>query len=169
MLSFDLRSLESHAARVDAELSADDPVWQEEDVRPADALRVTGRLSSAGVGRFYFSGRIEGSAGTSCRRCLDDVQARVDEEVHLLLVEPGTDEADQPDVFLIDVRDHSLDLRQAIREEWMLSVPPFSLCQESCQGLCPNCGANRNVTECACTPAIDPRWSALVSPHDAER
>ena len=170
MLSFDLRSLESHAARVDAELPADDPVWEEGDFRPVDAVRVTGRLSSAGVGRFYFSGRIEGAAAASCRRCLDDdVQVRVDEDVHLLLVEPGADEADEPDVFLIDVREHILDLRPAIREEWLLAVPAFALCRESCLGLCPNCGVNRNLAECSCTPAIDPRWSALTSLRDAKR
>lgn len=170
MLSFDLRSLESHAARVDAELPADDPVWEEGDFRPVDAVRVTGRLSSAGVGRFYFSGRIAGAAAASCRRCLDDnVQVRVEEEVQLLLVEPGADEADEPDVFLIDVREHILDLRPAIREVWLLAVPAFALCRESCLGLCPTCGVNRNLAECSCTPAIDPRWSALTSLRDAKR
>jgi uncharacterized protein len=122
------------------------------------------------VGRFYFSGRIEGAAAASCRRCLDDnVQVPVEEDVHLLLVEPGADEADEPDVFLIDVREHILDLRPAIREEWLLAVPAFALCRESCLGLCPNCGVNRNLAECSCTPAIDPRWNALTSLRDAKR
>ena len=60
MLSFDIRSLESHAVVVDEELFADDPVWQEDDPKPADAVHVTGRLSVAGPGRFYWHGRIEG-------------------------------------------------------------------------------------------------------------
>ena len=47
MLSFDIRSLESHAVVVDEELSANDSVWQEEDPKPTDAVHVTGRLSSA--------------------------------------------------------------------------------------------------------------------------
>ncbi len=170
MLSFDLRSLESHAARVDAELSADDPVWEEGDVPPVDAVRVTGRLSVAGAGRFYFSGRIEGTAAASCRRCLDDdVRVHVGEDLNLLLVEPGADEADEPDVFLIDVREHTLDLRPAIREEWLLAVPAFALCRESCLGLCPNCGTNRNLAECSCKPATDPRWNALMSHPDVRR
>ena len=50
MLSFDIRSLESHAVVVDEDLSADDPVWQEEDPKPAGAVHVTGRLSAAGSG-----------------------------------------------------------------------------------------------------------------------
>ncbi len=172
MLSFDLRALESHAARVDAALLRDDPVWQEGDLRPSSAVQVTGRLSAAGAGRggrFYFSGHIEGSAATSCRRCLEDVEVQVSEDLHLLLAEAGTDEADEPDVYVIDVREHNLDLRPAVREEWLLTVPPFALCQESCQGLCPVCGVNKNLASCNCTAAVDPRWSALITSHDAKR
>jgi uncharacterized protein len=169
MLSFDLRALESHAVRVDADLPADDPVWEDGDVRPVGAAHVTGRLSSAGAGKFYFSGQMTGTAAASCRRCLDDVQVPVDEALHLLLVEPGVDEAEEPDVYLIDARAHALDLRPALREEWLLAVNTFPLCRDDCRGLCPTCGANRNRTKCTCAPAADPRWNALTSPHDARR
>ena len=166
MLSFDLRTLESTAARVEAVLPADDPVWEEGDILPVAGVSVSGRLSVAGAGKFYFSGRIAGTAATSCRRCLEDLQVAVDEEVHLLLVDATSEEADQPDVYLIDVRQHELDVRPAIREEWLLAVPQFAVCSETCQGLCPTCGGNRNIGACACKPAIDPRWSALSSLRD---
>ena len=166
MLSFDLRSLESTAARVEGDLASGDPVWGEAEVRPVDTVRVTGRLSSAGTGKFYFSGRIGGTALASCRRCLDEVRVNVDQEVHLLLVDAATDEADQPDVYLIDARQHELDLRPAIREEWLLAVPQYVVCSESCQGLCPTCGNTRNTGTCACKPVVDARWSALSSLSD---
>jgi uncharacterized protein len=166
MLSFDLRTLESTAARVEAVLPADDPVWEEGDALPVSGVSVSGRLSAAGAGKFYFSGRISGMAATSCRRCLEDLQVAVDQELHLLLVDGTSEEADQPDVYLIDVRQHELDVRPAIREEWLLAVPQFAECSETCQGLCPTCGGNRNVGACACKPAIDPRWSALSSLSD---
>jgi len=70
MLSFDIRSLEQHGVNVDAMLSPDDPVWQDEDPKPSGPLHVTGRLSTAGVGRFYWHGRIEGDVAMPCRRCL---------------------------------------------------------------------------------------------------
>ena len=60
MLSFDLRSLESKAVQVDDYLDPDDPVWKEGDPRPAEPVHVTGRLSPAGAGRFYWHGRLEG-------------------------------------------------------------------------------------------------------------
>ncbi len=169
MLSFDLRSLEANATRVDGELPASDPVWEEADVRPATAVAVSGRLSAAGSGRFYFSGRMQGEVTSSCRRCLDDVSSRVDTELHLLLVDQATDEADEADVYLIDARERELDLRPAIREEWLLAAPAYTVCSESCLGLCPSCGANRNHGACGCAPATDPRWSALTSPGGTNR
>ncbi|MGQ0648837.1 MAG: YceD family protein [Gemmatimonadaceae bacterium] len=141
-------------------------MWEAGDTRPKTAVRVTGRLSSAGAGKFYLSGRIAGMARASCRRCLEDLQVDVDEDIHLLLVDGATDEADQPDVYLIDTRQRELDLRPAIREEWLLSVPQFTVCADTCQGLCPTCGANRNTGACSCKPAIDPQWSALSSLRD---
>ena len=161
MLSFDLRSLESSAARVEAELLADDTVWEDGDVKPAASVRVAGRLSAAGAGKFYFSGAIAGTADATCRRCLEGMQIGVEAEVHLVMVEATADEADQPDVYLIDTRQHELDLRPAIREEWLLAVPQFTVCSETCQGLCPTCGVNRNTGSCSCRPAAPPPHGAL--------
>ena len=38
MLSFDIRSLDSHAAVVYDELAANDPVWEEDDPKPQGAV-----------------------------------------------------------------------------------------------------------------------------------
>ena len=162
MLSFDIRDLETRAAQVDGDLAADDAVWQEADVRPEGAVHVTGRLSSAGQGRWYFSGRIEGEAVSACRRCLEEVRAGVEQDVHLFFAEEGDETAaDDPDVYPIDPRARELDLRPAIREEWLLDVPAYALCREDCKGLCPSCGTDLNAGECDCPPATDTRWDAL--------
>jgi hypothetical protein len=52
MLSFDIRSLDNHAARVDGRLDAADPIWEDGDPLPAEPIHATGRLSKAGAGRF---------------------------------------------------------------------------------------------------------------------
>ncbi len=163
MLSFDLRSLEHHAARVEGELPASDSTWLDTDSRPVTAVRVAGRLSAAGAGRYYFSGQIEGEVASSCTRCLADAAGTVKEDVHLLIVDGSADEADEPDVYVIDSHARELDLRPAIREEWLLAAPAFMLCSESCKGLCPSCGTNRNMGDCTCAPTVDPRWRALSS------
>src|SRR5215210_8101466 len=161
MLSFDIRPLQSKSAQVDDRLPADDPVWQEGDPRPEGAVHVTGRLSTAGSGRFYFSGRFEGTVTGECRRCLDDVRARVADEAHLLFVEADDEQANEPDVYPIDPRAHALDLRPAVREHWVLSAPTYAQCRDDCKGLCPTCGTNLNDGACDCAPAADSRWEAL--------
>jgi len=163
MLSFDIRSLESTPELVDAALAPDDQVWIEGDPRPIEPLHVTGRLSSAGAGRFYFSGRLAGTAGVECRRCLTDVQAPVEAELHLIFAEAGDEEIEDPDVYSVDPSAPELDLRPAIREEWLLSVPAFALCREDCKGLCPVCGADLNEDPAHAHDDADPRWAALRS------
>jgi uncharacterized protein len=162
MLSFDIRSLDSRAAIVDEQLSADDSVWEENDPKPETAVHVTGRLSAAGPGRFYWHGRIEGNVALECSRCLTAAHAHVSDEAHIIFAEHGEDDTDDPDVYLLDPNDRELDLRPALREEWLLAAPSYSLCREDCKGLCPRCGKDLNAGPCDCEEqASDSRWDAL--------
>lgn len=161
MLSFDLRSLDAKAAIVEGELAPDDDVWQEGDHRPAGPITVSGRISAAGDGRYYWSGRLAGAVEMDCRRCLEPVRVDVDEEAHMLFAEAEDEEADDPDIFRIPPGAGSLDVRPAVREQWLLVAPAFVLCREDCKGLCAKCGADLNAGACACAPATDSRWDAL--------
>ena len=162
MLSFDIRSLETKAAQVDGLVGPDDPIWEKGDTRPSEPIHVKGRLSSASEGRFYFSGRLEGSLELPCRLCLEEVEVDVDEEAHFLLAGIGAEEADDPEVFLYDPNARTIDLRPAIRETWLLAAPMYVQCSEDCKGLCPTCGTNLNESTCNCsTSKSDPRWDAL--------
>ena len=161
MLSFDIRSLASNAVHVDGTLATDDPVWQAEDFRPSQPVHVVGRLSAAGPDRYYFSGHLDGEAAGECRRCLTDATVSVSEDVQLLFVDADTEGADDPDVYVIDSRAHDLDMRPALREQWLLAVPAFVQCRDDCKGLCPTCGADLNAGACSCAPATDSRWDAL--------
>ena len=52
--------------------------------------------------------------------------------------------------------------RDLLREQFYLALPMKPLCREECQGLCPQCGVNRNVEACQCsTRWDDPRLAAL--------
>ncbi len=169
MLYFDIRSLETRAASVDAVLDPSDPVWLEDDPRPAaPGVHVVGRLSGAGNGRFYLSGRLEGTALGECRRCLSQVQVPVNNEVHLLFAESDLDEADEDDVVRLPAGEWELDLRPSVREEWLLAAPAYALCKDDCRGLCPSCGVDLNRESCTCTPTPDPRWAALRNMREAE-
>ncbi len=64
------------------------------------------------------------------------------------------------DVIFLD--GDQLDLTDLAAEQVMLSMPMRSLCRSDCAGLCPKCGANRNLDSgCSCEPETDPRWDAL--------
>jgi uncharacterized protein len=162
MLSFDIRSLDSHAVVVNAELPANDPIWEDGDPRPETAVHVTGRLSAAGPGRYYWHGRIEGRVVLDCNRCLEEAHADVSDEAHLIFAEAGAEETDDPDVYQLDPDADEIDLRPAIREEWLLAAPSFALCRDTCKGLCPRCGKDLNDGPCDCAEeSVDPRWDAL--------
>jgi uncharacterized protein len=159
MLSFDIRSLRERAASVDAEIAPDDPIWEATDPHPAAPVRVSGRLSAAGPGRYYWHGRIEGQVALDCKRCLNETTAPVNEELHLIFTEEP--DPDDPDVYPIDANARELDLRPALREHWVLEAPAYALCRPDCKGLCPTCGTDLNAGDCDCAPVTQSRWDAL--------
>jgi len=151
-----------NVAIVDEELPPSDPVWEDGDPKPIGALHVKGRLSAAGPGRFYWHGRIQGEVVLECRRCLEDAHAHVYDEAHIIFAEAGDEDTDDPDVYQLDPKAHDLDLRPAIREEWLLAAPSFALCRENCKGLCPRCGADLNAGPHDCVQDVgDTAWMAL--------
>ncbi|MCB4755709.1 MAG: DUF177 domain-containing protein [Elusimicrobia bacterium] len=55
-----------------------------------------------------------------------------------------------------------IDLKDEIRESLLIDLPAKFLCTEACEGLCPHCGANRNVNKCSCEKnSAAPRWGPL--------
>ncbi len=59
-------------------------------------------------------------------------------------------------------RDEHIDLNDLLREQFYLALPMKPLCKNDCRGICPQCGANRNLTKCDCNPHIeDPRMAGL--------
>src|SRR5437762_9059730 len=112
MLLFDIRSVETKAVQVDAQLSPDDPVWQQGDPVPQKPLRVTGRLSSAGSGRFYWHGKLAGDVTLPCRRCLADATVHVQDESHVIFGEAGSEESAGPPRYLAEERCTQLGLRR---------------------------------------------------------
>jgi uncharacterized protein len=71
-------------------------------------------------------------------------------------------QAQEEDEDLQYVADDKVDLVPYVEETLLLHLPYAALCQESCKGLCPNCGTDLNEQECGCnTDVIDPRLAAL--------
>ena len=55
-----------------------------------------------------------------------------------------------------------IDLDPVVREQLLLALPSYPVCQEGCKGLCSVCGANLNERDCGCDRHVpDPRWAGL--------
>jgi uncharacterized protein len=93
-----------------------------------------------------------------CRRCGGPVEGTVAARVREHYA-PTEAAGDDEDAYPLD--GDELDLEPLARDAVLLDLPLAPLCSEGCLGLCPQCGANRNLADCACVTPGDPRWSAL--------
>ena len=163
MFKLDLPRLEREGTlEISAEIPADDPLWGGSDLRFRGPLRVSARASIAGSGEVLVDTTLRGELDQQCRRCLSAVVTPVD--LNVLLVFGAVDEeaGDDGEIRPLDPDVLVLDLGEAVREELILAVDPFVLCDPECRGLCPRCGVDRNKETCECTlEEPDPRWDAL--------
>ena len=160
MLRIGLGTLEQGPVETAGEVAADDPLFKGLNFSLSEPVRVTGLMTAAGSGSFYWRGALETAAEVSCRRCLAPAAVRLDVPVSVLFTEDQ--EADDPSVYLIPPRAKTIDLGEAIREELILAMPDYVLCREDCAGLCPQCGENLNEGPHQCRiESSDPRWATL--------
>ena len=90
--------------------------------------------------------------GFTCNRCLKAFTSIVEipgAERQFISRKPSQVD-DLSDVFLIDMKDLTIDLSEMVRQEIILHFPFIPVCSDSCKGLCPICGKNRNQRPCAC-------------------
>ena len=106
----------------------------------------------------------------ACARCLEPVEAPVETSFDLIF-RPGEADADSSERAITTSETEigyyegdGLLLEDVLREQILLALPARVLCSESCKGLCPSCGRNRNTDPCDCDSLpSDPRWGALQS------
>ena len=94
--------------------------------------------------------RITGALRTDCVRCLGPVSIALDEPLDLVYLPPvvslpGERFLDASDMNVSFYEGDDLELRETIREQMHLALPPKPLCAADCLGLCPFCGADRNA------------------------
>ena len=62
-----------------------------------------------------------------------------------------------------------IELNDVLREYVLLTLPMQRVCRQDCKGICPACGQNRNLKDCACQAVpLDDRWAALERITGAE-
>ncbi|HXJ83954.1 MAG TPA: DUF177 domain-containing protein [Candidatus Methylomirabilis sp.] len=115
------------------------------------------------------NGRLVARVPQLCGRCLEPYVVTVSPLVDARFVPNPRRRGDEvelgADDLETDVYDNGLlDLTTVLETETTLLLPMKPLCREDCRGLCPICGANRNVSSCRCAVTVeDPRWAPLKS------
>lgn len=107
----------------------------------------------------------------ACDRCLAPIRLEAEELLEtLLVVEPPPRgeaaperELGEDELGVVHLGGDLLDTEPLLIEQIQLAVPARPLCRPDCRGLCPQCGADRNVEPCRCEEGTaDPRWAALA-------
>jgi uncharacterized protein len=130
--------------------------------------------------RVLVKARAVAELAAECGRCLVPVSADLPVEFELTLVpadeyrdetQATEDKAHHPVAGSFDAKEAEedvytgkvIDLDPLLREQVLLALPAYPVCQEGCKGLCSVCGANLNERECGCVRKVpDPRWAGLA-------
>lgn len=111
------------------------------------------RLSHYRAGRdLFFTGEVDASVVGQCARCLEDYSFEANAALALVYAPRDTwreqSDAAESDVLLYDGLE--IDLADPVHEHLLVALPTAPLCDETCRGLCPRCGANLNLAPCGC-------------------
>ena len=159
MLRVEIGDIERGPVDIAGSVAADDPLLEGVGFELAEPVAVSGRVSSASPGRFYWNGRLVTQRVGRCRRCLVATSVPVDAAVALMFAEEV--DPDDPSQYPIAPGKSAIEMDEAVREELILAVGQYVLCRTDCKGLCVQCGADLNKSPCDCQPPTDPRWAGL--------
>ena len=147
-----------------------------EDVKGPGSVRIEANVQKGDVAAEYVAdGTATFTADLECSRCVEQYPFANTSTFHVRFqprpqVSAEGEEIEITDKEELDVEFYSertIPLRDLALEQVQLTIPMKPLCEESCLGLCPQCGANRSREECSCeTSIVDERWGALKNLRD---
>lgn len=126
-------------------------------------------------GDYVADGTVSFTADLTCSRCVEPYPIATASSFHVTFrprpeVSEENEEVEITDSEELDVEfygERKVPLKDLALEQVQLSIPMKPLCDESCLGLCPTCGASRMREQCSCEAAVtDERWGALRGLRD---
>ena len=150
-------------------------VYKPEDLNPVDErvslsepATVNGIVRLAG-NQVFVDGHVDTRVQVECDRCLKPVELPVNADFALEYISDSDYESGRAAAELTEAEmsvsvfdGQAIDVDEVVKEQVLLAVPSRMLCREDCQGICPECGKDRNTGDCGCTTDdTDPRWAAL--------
>ena len=166
-MRIELARLESGKGVFAHKYAPDELALEDERVKLIEPAEVSGNVRQRG-NRTHVSGRVTTRVQAECDRCLKSIELPIDSYFKLEYVTAEDYRAQQAvelteeDLDLSVFDGEAIDIDELVKEEVLLAVPDHVLCEDSCKGICPVCGANMNSVDCGCEAReIDPRWAGL--------
>lgn len=111
----------------------------------------------------YVSGTMNSAIEAACMRCLENTMLPIRLRIDELFYYPEAT-APEGETLVFEGETGYIDLGPLVRELSLLELPIQAFCRPDCQGLCVECGANLNESDCGCqADEIDPRLEKLRS------
>lgn len=166
-MRIELEKLAGSAASFSQVYQVSDLPFDETELRmiaPAEVKATVRRTD----GEAELRGELHAKVTVPCARCLQPVELPLDVKFAERFVravgwrnEEGHELAEE-DLNLAVFDGEAIELDDVVREEMLLAIPAHVLCREDCRGLCPDCGVDRNQSNCECeSAAVDSRWEKL--------
>ncbi len=159
-LSVHLPSVPDRGVRIAVSANRDALDFDDTDFTVPARLTLDGRLDRMDQDGFRLLARLGGAVEVECVRCLEPVSLVLDEELDLVYLPLGALASasgsrrhpasgdrflDADDMNVSAYEGDRLELAETLWEQVHLALPPKPLCLEDCLGLCPSCGADRNL------------------------
>jgi uncharacterized protein len=166
---FSLAELEHHPILFDVRYTPGE-IDLTADYRQVGEIHAEGKatLLRNTLGEIRVQGRLKASVEADCDRCLERASHDVDAPFDMFYrpvvkaESHGEIHLEEGEVDIGFYEGEGLGLEDTLREFILLSIPMQVLCKPDCAGLCPQCGANRNLAPCECQIKLeDPRWDPL--------
>ncbi|MBK5257335.1 MAG: DUF177 domain-containing protein [Vicinamibacteria bacterium] len=160
MLQVSISKIPTEGLEVDEVVNRDVLALAAEELSIADNGSFRAHVERADAGSVHVRGHLHLNTSGPCARCLAETPLLVDQELDLFFLpesealseyddEEGAELQDR-DLVVTFYKGDVIDLGAVVREHVLLAQPMKRLCREDCKGVCPTCGADRNLPACAC-------------------
>jgi uncharacterized protein len=164
-----IKEMELRKVRFDETFAAGQIDFKGEGLEQASPLHVTGaaEMLAHTDGEVRVKGNYTVEMAAECDRCLGRAVFPLDARFDLFyrpMAQIARDEEvaiDEGEAEIGFYEGGGMELEDILREQVLLALPMQRICSNDCQGICPECGKNRNEGACGCKDSGAERGGSL--------
>lgn len=123
-----------------------------------ELIQFSGRATKNGDD-ILVEGKLQGVVNSECSRCLKNFKMAINLDVNVVYVPEKERPGEGSDLIELDpnlsfYEGDTIDLLHEIKDLILVNLPIQPICHAGCKGLCPQCGADLNVSQCECEHEI---------------